>query len=112
MDCAGVTVTLTDDALDAEVLPLEGIDLEGTPPCECEHVWVWELGKLARFRRGELIGHPCGKPSAARLRVGCGACGARYTLFLCDRHARGFRRGWRVLCRSCGRSGKCKARDI
>lgn len=50
-----------------EVLPLEGVDLEGSPPCEC---------MLSN-------GHICGKPSDYRLISSCGGCLNTVTGFAC-----------------------------
>lgn len=107
------TTTPTDDQLSAEILPLEDIDVEATPPCECVFAWIWQFRLTARLKRGEMAGRrACGKPSVARMRVNCGACGARYSLFLCRQHAWFFRQGKAVHCRTCLQRGTCKARDI
>lgn len=106
---------VTDADVDVEILPLEGIDLENTPPCEGRYIWFWEFRKRAQFRRGEDWGElarACGKPSTSRMRVNCRACGARYSLFLCKLHALGFLRGKKVMCRVCRALGFCHSREI
>jgi hypothetical protein len=51
-----------------EIIPLEGLDLEGTPPCGC--LWILRL---------------CGNPSAFRIISTCPACMRRGVLFICHR---------------------------
>lgn len=51
-----------------EVSPLEGIDLEGSPPCQ---MWMQDKGDL------------CGEPSVFRIRSFCTGCDFRAVLFIC-----------------------------
>ena len=92
-------------AADIAVEELTDEELKDAPPCEC---LFWRLWEYRKSRRG--VGeHVCGRPSKARLRVNCSACGARYHLFLCRRHAWFFRNGL-VYCRVCDKGGPGKIR--
>ena len=97
--------------IDAAVEELTDADLRHSPPCESRYLRVWEFRKIRAFTRGGYDGHLCGKPSAARLRVHCRNCGARYRLFLCRWCAWRFRNGVLIACRACGREGKCRGTE-
>lgn len=55
-------------ALDIEIVPIEGIDLDSTLPCEAY------LSNDAQ----------CGDPSAIRVTISCPQCGRTLQLFICD----------------------------
>lgn len=90
--------------VDVEILPLEGVDADGSPGCECITTALrgWRVEWRSR--------PPCGRPSAARMRVRCRACGADYRLFLCRWHTWLFRLGLNVACRVCDRVGRTGSR--
>jgi hypothetical protein len=52
-----------------EISPLEGIDLEGSPPC----------GMQMRHKGWA----PCGTPAIYRIYSVCSSCGNKWSLFLC-----------------------------
>lgn len=53
-----------------EVSPLEGIDTEGTPPCE--------------VILKNPFPHDCGNPSAYRVSTRCAGCGKTGIVFICE----------------------------
>lgn len=56
-------------ALDIEIIPIEGIDLENTPPCQINN---------------EDNVTKCGAPSVARLRIVCQNCAVTASIFVCQ----------------------------
>lgn len=57
-------------ALDIEVIPTEGIDLDSAPPCQIH-------------RAGDGVTPLCGLPSVARVIARCRSCGEGGAVFIC-----------------------------
>jgi hypothetical protein len=90
--------------MEVDIQPLAEEDLRRAVPCECI-TSSWRNWRTAWRERP-----PCGRPSTARVRVRCRACGAEYRLFLCRMHVWLFRLGVTVACRKCDRVGRCVSR--
>lgn len=88
---------MTSQATEIEELTSE--QLRDNPRCCCRTCW-----KLLR-RTGTRV---CGKPSAVRVHVTCGACGYQDRVFLCRRHAWFFFRNIRIRCRACYAEGQVR----
>ena len=73
-------------APEIEVIVLEGIDLEGSPPCDILTV---------------LDGQPCGEPSVARIRIHCPVCQSDEDNFICQGCLDMLKRG-ELMCDTCG----------
>lgn len=84
-----------------EITPLEGIDLDGAPPCDA--LEAWHLFGLARFL-GLAGQRECGRPATHRVRITCPAHGTG-TRFLCGRCLRYLNLGL-MTCNSCQRGGR------
>lgn len=64
-----------------EILSLDEIDLEGTPPCQ------------VKYGSG-----CCGKPSACRVKWTCGNCDVTEIVFICARDRDRWMQLWCTLC--------------
>jgi hypothetical protein len=81
-------------AVDVQVSPLEGVDLEAAPPCEMKVGWR-RFGLFGRWMRPRQ----CGRPSVCRVKAVCPEHGVQLR-FLCSWHLRVLKLG-AVACWSC-----------
>jgi hypothetical protein len=84
---------VTAPTVDVEVTALQGVDLEGAPPCDMKTGWRL-FGLLGRW-----VYRMCGRPSTHRVKVTCPEHGTRLR-FVCERHLRFLKWGW-ATCWSC-----------
>jgi hypothetical protein len=90
--------------VEVEVTPLEGVDLDGAPPCMM--TGNWHLLGLARFI-GLARLRVCKRPSTHRVRMVCPVHGERL-VFLCAWHVKVAKLGL-AICRACERDGSARS---
>lgn len=72
-----------------EIIPLDGIDLDGTPPC------------MTMTGRSIATARVCRERSAFRIITTCGSCGDKQVIFICVSCREGASAG-KGACMCCG----------